>query len=381
MDELFEKIDVLHDEMVAFLGKLVNIDSGIDQPDGIKKVSEIIGDKLLEIGFTVEYLNYPGKTTHVMARKKGTGSKNVMIIGHTDTVFPKGTAAERPFTIKDGKAYGPGVLDMKSGITIALFALQALREQRWNEKNITIFFSGDEEMGHPFSDAKDLYMKEAKDKDAVFNMETGSDSGTVVVGRRGLVWPEITVTGKAAHSGKDPEKGASATLELAYKIIDLYKHNNAETGIAYNAGIISGGITANGIAGEAKAVGDFRFRKWEQYEQIKTILDEVVRKVYVPNTETTYTIDEKRSWVPMEMTDANLSLYEIVRKQGEKLGIQVEKIYVGASSDSCWTSFAGAPTICAMGARGELNHSEREYMHLYSLTERAKLLALSIQAV
>lgn len=381
MNELLGKIDGSYDEMVAFLEKLVNIDSGIDRPEGIKQVAEIIGAKLSKIGFTVEYLDYPGKTTHVIARKNGTGSKNVMIIGHMDTVFPKGTAAERPFTIKDGKAYGPGVLDMKSGITIALFALQALKEQEWNEKNITVFFCGDEELGHPFSDAKDLFTKEAKDKDAVFNMETGSDLGTVVVGRRGVAYPEITVIGKSAHSGKDPEKGASATLELAHKIVDLYKYNNAETGVAYNAGVISGGITANSIAGEAKVLSDFRFKKWEQFKQIKAALDEVVKKVYVPNTKTTYTINEARTFMPMEMTEANLSLYEIVKKQGEKLGIQVEKIYVGAGSDSCWTSGVGAPTVCSMGARGEMNHSEKEYMQLYSLTERAKLLALSIQSV
>jgi len=381
MKAILEKIDGYRENMLSFLEKLVNIDSSIDNPEGIKQVAEIVGGKLTEIGFDVKYLNYPGYTTHVLARKSGKSDKNLMIIGHIDTVFSKGTAAKRPFTIRDEKAYGPGVLDMKGGITIALFSLQALAQQGWDKSNITVLFCGDEETGHPHSDAKDIFTKEAKGKDAVFNMETGAESGTVVVGRKGVIFPVINVEGKSAHAGKDPEKGASAILELAHKIIELYKINNKETGISFNPGIISGGTAPNAIAGEAQVKCDMRFMKLDQHEQILKDLKRIVNTTFVPGTKTTI-IDEKRiRFMPMEMTKVNLDLYEIVRKQGLKIGIEVGKISVGGGSDSCWTTIVGAPTVCAMGARGELNHSEREYIIVDSLVERAKLLALSIQAV
>ena len=149
MEQLLKSIEAKHDKMVSFLETLVNIDSGNDSPEGVAKVARIVGGKLQEMHFDVEYLEYPGACTHLLARKKGTGDKEVMIIGHMDTLFPVGTAAARPFTIKDDKAYGPGVLDMKGGITIALFALEALYESGWNDKNVTVFFAGDEEFAHP----------------------------------------------------------------------------------------------------------------------------------------------------------------------------------------------------------------------------------------
>lgn len=383
MKMLLERIENYQKDMESFLEKLVNIDSGKDCPDGIKEVAETIGEQLQGLGFAVEYISSPGLPTHVIAKRKGTltNPKNIMIIGHMDTVFSRGTVAKRPFSIKEGKAYGPGVLDMKSGITISLFALKALQEEGWDAHNITVFFCGDEENGHPTTNAKELYLDYAKNMDAVFNMETGADSGTVVIGRRGCMYPVIQVEGVASHSGKDPEKGASAIRELAHKIGELYKMDNFEKGIAFNAGVISGGIVANGIAAYAECQADCRFNKNEDYQYILEFLDKVVKEVHVPGTKTTLLYDEKRTFMPMEITDGNLSLYEVVRTQGEKLGIDIKGIYVGAGSDSCWTTKAGAPTVCAMGARGELNHSENEYLSLYSLVERAQLLALTIQAV
>ena len=382
MSDLLSKIDGYEPEMIEVLKSTVNIDSGRDCPEGIKQVAEIFGGKMKEFGFEVEYLDYPGFTTHVIGRRKSSNpnAKKVMVIGHMDTVFSKGAAAERPFKIVDGKGYGPGVLDMKSGITIGIFACRALAEVG-TDVDMTLFFCGDEESGHPNSDAAKLFEEFAKDKDACFNMETGADNGTVVVGRRGCMYPEIHIQGIASHSGKDPEKGASAIQEMALKITDMYKINNPDEGIAYNAGKIYGGIVANGIAAECHCLGDFRFKRMDQYDYIMNFAKEVCEKNYNPRTKTTLVIDEHRTFIPMEQTEGNMKLYEIVKAQGEKLGIDVQAIYVGAGADSCYTVKGGAPTVCAMGARGELNHSENEYIHISSLTERAKLLALTIQNV
>jgi glutamate carboxypeptidase len=268
---------------------------------------------------------------------------------------------------------------MKSGIAIALFALQGLHEEQWSEHNLTVFFCGDEETGHPRTNAKEIIRELARGKDAVFNMETGNLDGSVVVSRKGLAYVGFRVDGIAAHSGKDPEKGASAIRELCFKIGKLYAIEDPEKGISFNAGKIAGGIVANGIASYAEFWGDCRFARAGDYEDILDFFRRVAEEVHVPRTRTTFVYDEKRTFLPMDRTEGNMKLYEVVRRQGEKLGIEVKGIPLGSCSDSCWTVQVGAPTVCAMGGRGLFNHSPEEYMILSSLTERAQLLALSLQ--
>lgn len=383
MNELIQKCADHQLEMVRFLERIVNIDSKIDNPEGIREVAEIIGDKLEYLGFEVKYLDGDGLPTHVYAIRKGNKSnaKNIMILGHMDTVFDKGTAKERPFTIIEDKAYGPGVADMKSGITIALFAIQSLSEIGWNEHNLTVFLCGDEEAGHPNTNVKDKLIEVAKGMDAVFNMETGFDNGDVVVSRRGVLYPEFIVEGISAHSGKDPDKGANAIKEIAHKVGELYKLDDSVKGINFNAGIIKGGIVANGVAGHAELYGDFRFDKAADLDYIKQSLTKVAGEIHVPKTKTSLKIDDNRTFLPMEMVEGSQELIKLIQEQAKKIGREVNPIMVGSGSDSCWTTLAGVPTICAMGGRGGLNHSENEYLYIESLTDRAQLLALSILSI
>ena len=380
MEKLLQAIEAKHEKMVQFLERMVNIDSGIDSPEGVAKVARIIGDKLAEMDFSVEYLDYPGACTHLLAKKQGTGNKEVMIIGHMDTLFPIGTVAKRPFTIKDGKAYGPGVLDMKGGITIALFALEALYESGWNDKNVTVLFAGDEEPAHPKTNAPELFEQHAKGKDAVFNMETASAGQAVLVGRKGNIHPELIVKGIAAHAGADLDKGASAIVELAHKIIAVNKLTDKERGLTFNCGVITGGTVANAVADSASLVIDMRYLTAADGAEGLESLRKIAAENVIPGTSCEVSNLRER-FTPMEVTEGNLKLYEIVRQQGEKLGLAVEKKVGGGASDAGWTVRAGAPSLCAMGARGSFNHSDREFIELDSLVERTKLLALSIDAV
>ena len=380
MEQLLKSIEAKHDKMVNFLETLVNIDSGNDSPEGVAKVARIVGGKLQEMHFDVEYLEYPGACTHLLAKKKGTGDKEVMIIGHMDTLFPVGTAAARPFTIKDDKAYGPGVLDMKGGITIALFALEALYESGWNDKNITVFFAGDEEFAHPKTNAPELFEKYARGKDAVFNMETASAGQAVLVGRKGNIHPELIVKGISAHAGADLDKGASAIVELAHKIIAVNNLTDFSRGLTFNCGVIKGGTVANAVADFASVVIDMRYLTVADGEYGIESLRKIAAQSVVPGT-TTEVANLRERFTPMEVTEGNLKLYEIVREQGRKLGLDIEKKVGGGASDAGWTVRAGAPSICSMGALGALNHSDREYIFLAGLVERAKLLALSVDAV
>ena len=380
MEQLLKRIEAKHDKMVSFLETLVNIDSGNDCPEGVAKVARIVGGKLQEMKFDVEYLDYPGACTHLLAHKKGTGDKEVMIIGHMDTLFPVGTATARPFTIRDDKAYGPGVLDMKGGITIALFALEALYESGWNDKNVTILFAGDEEFAHPKTNAPELFEQHARGKDAVFNMETASAGRAVLVGRKGNIHPELIVRGISAHAGADLDKGASAIVELAHKIIAVNNLTDFSRGLTFNCGVIKGGTVANAVADSASVVIDMRYLTVADGEYGIESLRKIAAQSVVPGT-TTEVANLRERFTPMEVTEGNLKLYEIVREQGRKLGLDIEKKVGGGASDAGWTVRAGAPSICSMGALGALNHSDREYIFLAGLVERAKLLALSVDAV
>ena len=381
METILHAIAEKEQQALRFLEDLVNIDSAIDNPDGIRQVAHMVGDKLSKLGFAVSYIDYPDTCTHVLAHKQGTKNKNIMITGHMDTVFPKGTAAARPFTIKDGHAYGPGVLDMKGGITAALLALEAMHENGWNEKNLTVFFCGDEETGHPHTNAVEYFYREARGKDAVFNMESGRPDGAVVIGRKGGIKPELRIKGKKAHAGNEPEKGANALLELVYKLADVQNITNRDVGTTVNIGVVHGGVADNVVPDEALAKIDVRFAKVEEADKILQALREVAARKYVDGTETVLAGD-KIVYMPMETTEASRSLFRLVQKQGERLGIpEIQGVIMGASSDACWTTLAGAPTVCSMGPRGGLNHSEREYVVIDGLIERAKLLALAIDAV
>lgn len=380
MENVLRSIEDKEQEMIAFLQRLVNIDSGYDNPEGTALVSRIIGAKLAEIGFKVEYLDYPGICSHLKATKRGTTAKEVMVIGHMDTLFPKGTAEKRPFTVKDGKAYGPGVLDMKGGITIALFALQALAEAGKTEKGVTVLFAGDEEIAHPQTNAAELFEKEARGKAAVFNMETASAGEAVLIGRKGNLYAEMVVKGISAHAGADLDKGANAITELAHKVIEIGKLTDFARGLTYNAGVIAGGTVANAVPDHAVVQIDVRYLKYDDRLKAVNSLQEIAARQYVAGTETELA-NVGEQFPPMEVRDLNKQLFEIVRAQGKKLGLAIEAKIGGGASDAGWTVRAGAPSLCAMGAIGEFNHSDREYIYLDSLVKRAKLLALSIEAL
>ena len=381
--EIFSAIESKQPQMLAFLEKLVNIDSAKDSIEGIHEVATHIKNKLEEIGFDeVKLIETPGAPTHVFGHKaaKDPSAKKVMIMGHMDTVFPKGTVAQRPFTIKENKAFGPGVLDMKSGITIGLFTMETLLESGWQDKDVTIFFCGDEETAHPRTNAAELFMEFAKGKDAVFNMESGRPDGGVIIGRKGTASPMVKIKGIGAHAGNEPEKGASAILEAAHKIIDIHNLTNLETGTTFNVGTIKGGVVFNAVPDNATFEVDIRALTIAEMDKALADLQKVAKKTYIPGTETTL---EKMapSFPPMETSEGVKQLFTLVQEQGKKLGVDIEGFVVGGGSDASLTVRAGAPTVCSMGSRGGLNHSVDEYILIDGFIERAKLLALCIDAV
>ena len=231
-EKVLEQIKNSKDDMLNVLEKMVNIDSGADSLEGINEIAHIIGDFLVPLGFTVEYLETPGAPTHILAKRPRAGKKKVMLMGHMDTVFFKGTAAARPFKVEDGKAYGPGVMDTKAGIAMTLYIVKALVDNEYNDVDLTIFFCGDEEVSHPKTNAVEIFKSEAQGKAAVFNMEPGRPDGSFIIGRKCSLRPNMKVKGIPVHAGNEPENGASAILELARKTIDFQELTDFEIGRA-----------------------------------------------------------------------------------------------------------------------------------------------------
>ena len=192
--------------------------------------------------------------------------------------------------------------------------------------------------------------------------------------------PKIVVKGVAAHAGADLKKGANAVVALSHKVIEVNGLTDFAKGLTFNPGVITGGTVANAVPDSASITIDMRYLTAFDRDQGIKNLQQIASHTHVPGT-SAEVVNLRENMTVMEVTDGNRRLYEIVKEQGALLELDVQSKVGGGSSDSGWTVRAGAPTLCSMGAIGEFNHSDREYIVLDSLVERAKLLALSIQAV
>lgn len=372
LKELFAKVDGQHEEMIALWKKLVNRDCGSDNKAGVDSVGQDIKEILEGLGFAVRFHEYE-KAGNMLVADYGDFSKPFIVItGHMDTVFKDGQAAERPFTIRDGKAYGPGVLDMKGGITVALTALKLLKEIGYDRYAIRVILAGDEEVGHGNSNAAEDYMKEAKGAVMGFNMETGYLDNGIVVERKGCRRYRVEIDGVGAHAGNNPQDGRSAVEELAHKIIDIQALTDYEEGTTLNCGVIGGGTVANAVPEHAWCIVDVRFRTMKGLNRVDQAFKEIEKKQYVADTKTT--IVPTITIAAMERTPESVALCERANELAVKAGLSpIHPKFVGGGSDSAYLVLAGVPTLCALGLRGEFNHTVREYAVVDSLFERTKL--------
>lgn len=379
--KIFAKLDAYQEKMWEFIAKIVNIDSRYDSPEGIRKIANCVGDVLEPLGFTIEYHTSDGPL-QLIAAKSRPDLPQVLIIGHMDTVFAKGTSAQRPFEKKEGKVFGPGVMDMKSGIGISVYTVKAMLECGFDNIGLTFLLSGDEEIGHSQSDAIDILKKYARGKKAVFNMEPGRENGAVVYGRKGMWTPVIEVNGIAAHSGNNPEKGASAILELARKTIDLCKLNNCEAGTTCNVGVFQGGSMANIVADKAIAKLDIRFKTLAEADRIKKEVQSICACNYDERTSTKLIDRGVIDYTPpYEITEKSMCLCKYLQNLYAALGYgQLDLQYVGGSSDASFTSTL-APTICGMGPAAVGAHTSNEYAFVDSCLPRCQLLAAAIMHI
>ena len=376
--QAFQFIDSHRDEMVALWQEVVNMEGGPHEKPGIDLVAGRFRQVLDEVGAAIRTVEFAQAGNMLIAELPGPiATPGVLFLGHMDTAIAAGAIARQPFTIRDGKAYGPGVLDMKGGIVAFLYAIKALRAAGYNARPIKVVLAGDEEVLHARSSAPDVFMTEAKGHAAAFNTETGFVDNGIVVGRKGVARFMLEVHGVAAHAGNDPENGRSAILEMAYKIIDVQNLTDKEKGISFNVGVMQGGKTSTAVPDYAKIDIDVRYKDPDDLEWILGKLQQVADKTHVDGTTGKATFMEGIK--PMKTTDAVLQLFELVRKTSVEnaFGEPYAKV-VGGASDSAYSIIAGVPTVCSMGVKGGRNHSPEEFAVVDSLFERAKLLAACV---
>ena len=304
----------------------------------------------------------------------GEDIKPVLLLGHFDTVYPLGTLATMPCHVADGRLHGPGVLDMKSGIALMLFAIQAL--QAWHTglpRPVTVFLVSDEEVGSYSSRA--ITEALAKESAAVLVLEPAGPRGAVKTARKGVGEYILNVQGVAAHAGLDPGKGHSAILELARQITAVSKLNDLAQGVSVNPGVIRGGTRTNVIAAEASAEIDVRITHAKQ----AAALDRKLRALKPFDKHCKLSIEGGINRLPMERNEGVAALYEKAQEIAKQIDWKLEEAAVGGGSDGNFTAGLGIPTLDGMGGSGQGAHAVHEHIVISELPRRALLLAGMIE--
>ena len=383
------ELDALRDAVTADLPnflrdleRLVNTDCGSYTPAGVNEVGRWTAEFLAGLGATVESRPDPegrlGDT--VVATFEGRAdAPRILLIGHLDTVFDPGTAAQRPFAIADGIARGPGVTDMKSGLLAGLYALKALMGQLGGLpfERLVFVANPDEEIGSPTSTPHIRAI--AEHMDVALVLEAARANGDIVSSRKGILDLRITVTGRAAHAGVEPEKGRSAILEAARIVADLHALNGRWPGVTVNVGVIRGGTRPNVVAEHCSLEVDVRGVTRVELEAAEAEIRRLAGTTVVPDTVVEF--EPMARWWPMEKLRRSTRLVEHAQAVAAGLGFAISDSATGGASDANSTAGMGVPSLDGLGPVGGNDHSPSEYMDIESIVPRTAMLAGLLLAI
>lgn len=365
-------------EMLELLETLVNINSPTRDKQGVDDVGAVLCKFLESAGLQIETIGQEEFGDINVARWSGQNDgRPILLMGHRDTVFPLGEATARPFCIRDGRAYGPGVADMKGGLVINAFVLAAIARFSATRCPVVGLFTPDEEIASP--SARPTIERFAKDARAVFNSEPGRSNGNVVVGRKGGLFLRLDVQGKAAHSGSAFLDGVSAIEEAACKIQALHKLTDIGSGITVNVGVMGGGQTLNTVSPDAFGELDVRFFKSEDRETLLSSVREIVGTSYVPKTSAKLQI--LGEFLPLEELRAGRDLFETYKAAAHSVGLDLDGEITGGCADSGFAAAQGVAVLCGTGPVGGHSHAPSEYIDISSLVPRAQAMALAIMEI
>ncbi len=369
--ERLRHFEARQEEMVQTIREFVAIESPSDNKLAADRMGALLAARFEALGGRAHVhraedfadsvqIDFPGREQ----------TKPVLLLGHFDTVYPLGTLATMPCHVADGRLHGPGVLDMKCGIALMLYAIQAL--QTWHAglpRPVTVFLVSDEEVGSHSS--RRITEALARESAAVLVLEPAGPRGAVKTARKGVGEYILYVKGIAAHAGLDPGKGHSAIVELARQITAVFKLNDLRRGLSVNPGVIRGGTRTNVIAAAATVEIDVRIKKAKQ----AATLDRKFRSLKPFDKHCRLSIEGGINRMPMERTAGVAALYKKAQAITRQIDWKLEEAAVGGGSDGNFTAGMGIPTLDGMGGVGEGAHAVHEHIVISALPRRALLLA------
>lgn len=387
LDGLHAWVETQKAEIEETLKTLVALNTYTANTTGVDAGMDMLSEMAQRHGLTVEAIN---RRHRLLKATKGDNPKpRILLISHMDTVFPPDGEFLHYETLDDGFVRGPGVGDIKGGLLIGFYAMCAMPEL-CESYDVQMIVSADEESGSPT--IRDWYMGGHVGADYAIGLEPGFPQGPlsatvdlgVVYQRRGYGAIRFKVFGKDAHSGT-PHLGLSAIEAMAQRIVRLHALNQPEQGISVNVGLMNGGISPNTVAGEAEATVSFRYERMADGEATKAAIEEIIQGQYVHNAGLDLweraEMHVEAFIPPMERSEKNQVMVDIVLEEAKRLGHNVVPIARGGGSDANFISASGTPSICGMGAPAHGIHTTEEMIHLPMMLERINLLASTLYRI
>ncbi len=368
---------------VERLRTLVDIDSGSRDLDGLRRVAGLLGRWTAAAGMRTEFVPVADPAgaalgDAVVARLSGEGDRRILLAGHLDTVFAPGTAARRPFRTEAGRAYGPGVCDDKGGVLAGLGAVEVLQScDRRAFGELILVATPDEEIGALGS--RPLLARLAAGVDAVLCLECARENGDLVSARKGVADVEVTLTGRAAHAGIEPERGANAALAAARLTVDLQALNGRWPSVTVNVGVLRAGGRPNVVADHAQLLVDLRAERVDAFDAALAAIHDLAGAGHVDDVTATVAVHSPAP--PWERDPGTQRLLDLAEKVGAGLGITVRGAATGGSADANLLAATGVAVLDGLGPVGGGDHGEAEWLDLTSVPARLALLAGLIDAV
>ena len=369
-------------DLIPFLKRLVETESPSSDKAAVDRVGAIVAEEARRLGADVQTVPVKEAGDHLIARFSLSGAEDevearkgggILLLCHMDTVFPLGTLEKMPFREAEGKIFGPGVLDMKAGIVISLAAIEELQKSGGLNPPVTLLCTSDEEVGSLTSE--NLIVELAKESALVLVMEAALLDGSLKVWRKGVGEFWVKVKGRAAHAGGAHQEGRNAIEEMSHQVLAIQKLTDYERGTTLNVGVMHGGTVSNVVPEEAVAQVDVRVMQPGEWERVEAEMQALQPVLDGTSLEITGGINRP----PMPFDERAKTTFEKAKTIAAKLGMELKAGGTGGASDANLVAPLGIPVLDGLGAVGDGYHSEREFIFVDSLGERARLLAAILQ--
>jgi glutamate carboxypeptidase len=380
--------------VIDTLRQVVDIESGSRDKEGLDKLADVLRDRFAALGARVQMVEPGGDRVSlhdtppalgkiVVARFEGTGTRKILLLAHMDTVYPRGTLAKRPFRVDGSRAYGPGIADDKGGIALILHALAILKGLDFREyQTLTVAINGDEEISSPGS--RNLITRLGAEHDVVFSCEpTSTSRDAVLLATSGIAAATLTIRGRAAHAGVNPEAGRNALIELSHQLLQTGDLNDPSRGIKFNWTMANAGTTRNVIPAQATATADVRVQRVADYDAVEQAFRERAKKKLIEDTQVEADFERRRP--PLEVTPASRAIAQKAHAIYAELGkpLTIVESGPGGGTDAAFAALSGSAAVVeSFGLAGFGYHSpEEEYVDLDSIEPRLYLLVRLIMDV